>query len=1315
VSVIPRPSSLLFFICTIVVSYNTSAVIIHQIIKIIINNNISKNKIKHQYFNVNNKADHHHYHPSMISNSNSSSSSSSRAKSVDDDHDVLSASASASNTKNQSSPVSKSTADVAATAAPAMITSHSDDDQEYTRGRPVQQQQQQQQQYNQYSYGNYTTWEGNRGNSDNDSLHYMSEPSISEAEDSATTRDRHFAEQNSLLSGDDDDDDDDDDDEYSAPPPPPPPGPPPPPSTLNTTAIQRQRRGRDSQESSVASTNANNTTHSPGNTSLSSWESFRQSSNRRIIDFSLEQQQQQQQQQQSNAVARESYYHAYFAQQNRQQQSPQQQQRHTHRQQRQQQQQQQQYYYPQYHHSYHQQQQQLQQQPQPQPQQQSLDVVPWTHQQNASSISATYNNTNSVAPPSSTDDDDNNNNNNNNNNHGDYHTMSYSTCSNPMNTTSPITTNNNNNNNIVSSMEHNNNEKQQQQQQQDNNNGNHFLHNLRQQSEGVLFQVTTTAPAPAPAPAPAAPAPAAGGGGATTTTTSTGTTPVIMSRISNLDTILRPKRHNNSHDDNNNSNNNNDDTTLRSPGRHRRISSVETELIGNTSDAYLDDDDDNDDDNVDTKEEKQKEIVEENTADTLPSKHDSNNPLKRHERLSPSAAATNATSACLPKPSEGSPLRLNLSLISGDEDDYYSNYDKDFLGTQLFSAQEESNANSEKKNTQTDMNGDAPPFAAAAAAAAAASNSIPQHVDKEETDNNATVTLLDDSFHTYTTATTDDGGGGGDDDDDDTDDFFRSSLAMDSYHSADDEQTHLRPPRNFKRGGSSNMHRRTRSGDGVAAALTTGGRDWKGMSKDKIPLPNVADDDDEDGDDGGQDTSSPNARDSNGTGFHATFNNSKIRNSNSNNKKSANDSTLFSVGADGALASRAAARKQRREARQQHRKVAEKAAAVANEKRIGKQYKDFFRSPLWNLSDRKVPRRVDSSEVSLGSIPSTVEPRFGPFQGQVGSEQNNWRRNMSNTTDPIRSDDDVQQRRASGDTFSSGLTMPSTLRHGGRRNNHRGSLGSNHSTFSWISAANSYTGDASSTNWSPQSASLASPFWQQRKQAQGAYNSHQRSHSAMIGSHTTSNYEQRNLTQQQEDIFRELLGQQHQIKGNDSFRNISPENNVPAISPRTNGFSGSNVFSRRRLDSASEHSSSNNSGSDISEEEDKEYRDVIHQMQKQAKGVLHRMESPFANFGRKRAETGPRTFNRKLFLPKTSVLHDSDNKIEYPTYQCPRCLTTQREFFTVNNAPRQYETASGFLAFAFVVYVIASLYIFGLEVRAIGARNVFTYRLQLIY
>jgi hypothetical protein len=86
-----------------------------------------------------------------------------------------------------------------------------------------------------------------------------------------------------------------------------------------------------------------------------------------------------------------------------------------------------------------------------------------------------------------------------------------------------------------------------------------------------------------------------------------------------------------------------------------------------------------------------------------------------------------------------------------------------------------------------------------------------------------------------------------------------------------------------------------------------------------------------------------------------------------------------------------------------------------------------------------------------------------------------------------------------------------------------------------------------------------------------------------------------------------------------------------------------------------------------------------------------RRPSPFENIGKNSTEKA----NRKTFMPQSSVIGDDPKA--YATYMCPRCRTVQREFFTVADAPRHVETASGYLALYFAIYVIASLFIFGLE------------------
>jgi Ion channel len=74
---------------------------------------------------------------------------------------------------------------------------------------------------------------------------------------------------------------------------------------------------------------------------------------------------------------------------------------------------------------------------------------------------------------------------------------------------------------------------------------------------------------------------------------------------------------------------------------------------------------------------------------------------------------------------------------------------------------------------------------------------------------------------------------------------------------------------------------------------------------------------------------------------------------------------------------------------------------------------------------------------------------------------------------------------------------------------------------------------------------------------------------------------------------------------------------------------------------------------------------------------------------------GPK-FDRRQFLPQTSRIDDRE-EVNYPTYICPVCKTRQREFFTVSSAPRHVGSAWGYIALYSTIYVVASLYIFGLQ------------------
>lgn len=78
--------------------------------------------------------------------------------------------------------------------------------------------------------------------------------------------------------------------------------------------------------------------------------------------------------------------------------------------------------------------------------------------------------------------------------------------------------------------------------------------------------------------------------------------------------------------------------------------------------------------------------------------------------------------------------------------------------------------------------------------------------------------------------------------------------------------------------------------------------------------------------------------------------------------------------------------------------------------------------------------------------------------------------------------------------------------------------------------------------------------------------------------------------------------------------------------------------------------------------------------------------SPFANVGKAAS---------KASLSSFTIANGACEN--YPTFVCPKCKTVQREFFTVASAPSQFESPAGYLALYFGIYVIAALYIFGLE------------------
>ena len=102
----------------------------------------------------------------------------------------------------------------------------------------------------------------------------------------------------------------------------------------------------------------------------------------------------------------------------------------------------------------------------------------------------------------------------------------------------------------------------------------------------------------------------------------------------------------------------------------------------------------------------------------------------------------------------------------------------------------------------------------------------------------------------------------------------------------------------------------------------------------------------------------------------------------------------------------------------------------------------------------------------------------------------------------------------------------------------------------------------------------------------------------------------------------------------------------------------------------------------------------IHQLHAQPMLTQSHQNNPFLQRQHEH-DTMPK-FDRRQFLPRTSTSFDSE-KARHATFVCPNCNMRQREFFTVSSAPKQTDSEGMLISLVFGVYVVSSLYIFGLQ------------------
>jgi hypothetical protein len=477
-------------------------------------------------------------------------------------------------------------------------------------------------------------------------------------------------------------------------------------------------------------------------------------------------------------------------------------------------------------------------------------------------------------------------------------------------------------------------------------------------------------------------------------------------------------------------------------------------------------------------------------------------------------------------------------------------------------------------------------------------------------------------------------------------DGSRRPLDREDKTSADDEKTAERP-RRIRGKPHVGDHRRQRSGDAAAATLSTGSMEWKGMEQYNLPLPPVpGDHDDDDETDGNNEDEERESGESNDQ-YDAYRSKRSKMDGGGFTPKAAGEIAQFSRFALGAPGNDSTAA--RRQTRRQRRDVrARKQTGLA---------RDSEESSSLASADSPQPTDYPNNQP-----PAAFNGAPRPNQIPVGR-----------TSLPSLALSGYNPR-VSGQH----VRQASQPTHWSPQSFHSGS-----------STLDSY-GYQNPPNWNP--------TWQNNPydnspQFGGRHGDSDASLGMAERPMSTRDQSAQRSSGSLETAFSWLSARR---TSETEIRGIADSEMSPLIGP---GKSVEKRDSQHIFDSESESSTS---------VENKRNEHFVHPNMQQSNMKtsplqgLHHTLSPLANIGKAFQKA-----DRRRFLPSTG-LEEDDKK--YPTYVCPVCNTRQREFFSVSSAPRQFESASGYIAIYFGIYVIAALYIFGLQVRWIMSFQHFLYR-----
>jgi hypothetical protein len=486
------------------------------------------------------------------------------------------------------------------------------------------------------------------------------------------------------------------------------------------------------------------------------------------------------------------------------------------------------------------------------------------------------------------------------------------------------------------------------------------------------------------------------------------------------------------------------------------------------------------------------------------------------------------------------------------------------------------------------------------------------------------------------------------DSDNDKDDDF-DPLDWEQQNSADDEQTFERPRRirrlllnssKVTASKTSPGHRRSRSGDGAAATLMTGGLDWKGMQEDKLHIPQSLDDDDE------EEKSLHPLRKAYSFGAPSRTRNKLIRGMSV--QPSSGGSPVFVIGPSviGAGQSARKTRKPPRQRRGLSDGFDQRAASTSRSLSAphGQQFASISTSAPMEINQRqsRSQRLLPSTWNDGARIPIPFTSTMGVDNSTVTNRMN---ASMPGSHASDSSNDSFSQAQPSAMVSDLSRSLPAFVgRHdfGGRYtrqfSDSSGSfdtMPSPGSTFSWISRAHSTR--PKSNQMSPEQ----EPSDAKGPQVKGV---HFHGHVRNEGDYSLGEVEDDGDYNQNDNGIHKgpyIPSNQMHASFRDADRRGSAEDNMEDGGLRSK---------THRVDHAKAGSPPRSNGKPLP----------------------------------RKSPSGGRT-----------IIEADDKRL--PTFACPRCGTVQRSFFTVSTAPTQFEGPSSYLALYFAFYVVASLYIFGLE------------------